>query len=117
MAPAIQVGTLKWLFVLTGDETRRTWKLKGPHHSARNDFHAMKHGVYGSNVQRSDDEGTTWERSEAFGLPEDHEQKLEKTWHVEPGPSGTLWLGGAPGVLFRSADRGENWEPVLSLID
>ena len=80
-------------------------------------FAAANHGVYGATVQRSDDGGKTWERSEGLGLPEDHELTLEKTWHVEPGPSGTLWLGGAPGVLFRSDDRGESWEPVMSLID
>ena len=80
-------------------------------------FAAANHAVYGATVQRSDDGGKTWERSEGLGLPEDHELTLEKTWHVEPGPDGTLWLGGAPGVLFRSADRGESWEPVMSLID
>ena len=127
MAPAILVGTRKGLFVLKGDETRRKWELEGPHLSGWDVFHAMKHdgsmyaaanhGVYGATVQRSDDGGKTWERSEGLGLPEDHELTLEKTWHVEPGPSGTLWLGGAPGVLFRSANRGESWEPVMSLID
>ena len=127
MAPAILVGTRKGLFVLKGDETRRKWEFEGPHLSGWDVFHAMKHdgslyaaanhGVYGATVQRSDDGGKTWERSEALGLPEDTELTLEKTWHVEPGTNGnTLWLGGAPGVLFRSDDRGESWEPVMSLI-
>jgi photosystem II stability/assembly factor-like uncharacterized protein len=89
-------------------------------HAVKDDdsiFAAANHGVYGATVQRSGDGGKTWERSEGLGLPEDHELTLEKTWHVEPGSDGTLWLGGAPGVLFRSDDRGESWDPVLSLID
>jgi hypothetical protein len=80
-------------------------------------FAAANHAVYGATVQRSDNGGKSWERSESLGLPEDHELTLEKTWHLEAGPNGTLWLGGAPGVLFRSADRGQSWEPVTSLID
>ncbi|MGH3085584.1 MAG: WD40/YVTN/BNR-like repeat-containing protein, partial [Gaiellaceae bacterium] len=127
MAPAILVGTRKGLFVLKGDEGRRDWEVEGPYLSGWDVFHAVKddssifaaanHAVYGATVQRSDDGGKTWERSEGLRLPEDHELTLEKTWHVEPGPDGTLWLGAAPGVLFRSSDRGESWEPVLSLID
>ena len=127
MAPAILVGTRKGLFVLRGDETRRTWDTEGPYLAGWDVFHAMKdegsifaaanHAVYGATVQRSDDAGQTWERSEGLGLPEDHELTLEKTWHLEAGPNGMLWLGGAPGVLFRSADRGQSWEPVTSLIE
>ena len=52
-------------------------------------FAAANHGVYGATVQRSDDGGKTWERSEGLGLPEDHELTLEKTWHVEPGANGS----------------------------
>ena len=127
MAPSILVGTRKGLFLLKGDETRRKWETEGPYLAGWDVFHAMKdegsifaaanHAVYGATVQRSDDAGKTWERSEGLGLPEDHELTLEKTWHVEAGPNGMLWLGGAPGVLFRSADRGQSWEPVTSLID
>ena len=107
MAPAILVGTRKGLFVLRGDEGRRDWALEGPYLAGWDVFHAMKdggsifaaanHAVYGATVQRSDDGGQTWERSEGLGLPEDHELTLEKTWHLEAGPNGTLWLGGAPG--------------------
>src|SRR5215207_8325647 len=127
MSLGILVGTRKGLFILRGDEDRRSWEVEGPMLSGWEVFHAVKddgsifaaanHGVYGATVQRSDDGGKTWERSEGLRLPEDHELTLEKTWHVEPGPDGTLWLGAAPGVLFRSSDRGESWEPVLSLID
>ena len=69
--------------------------------------------VYGGTVQRSTDMGKTWERSEGLGLPEESGLKLASTWHLEPGhasePS-TLWLGGEPGVLFRSDDSGASWQ-------
>jgi photosystem II stability/assembly factor-like uncharacterized protein len=127
MSLGILVGTRKGLFILHGDEDRRAWEIGEPLLPGWDVFHAVKDDgsifvaannfVYGATVQRSDDDGKTWERSEGLGLPEDHELKLEKSWHVEPGPDGTLWLGAAPGVLFRSGDRGETWEPVESLIE
>ena len=126
MSLGILVGTRKGLFVLKGDEGRREWEVEGPYLSGWDVFHAVKddssifaaanHAVYGATVQRSEDGGKTWERSEGLGLPEDTGLTLEKTWHVEPGHGDTLWLGAAPGALFRSDDRGESWEPVLSLI-
>jgi photosystem II stability/assembly factor-like uncharacterized protein len=45
---------------------------------------------------------------------------LKAAWHVEPGrPSepGTLYLGGDPGVLFRSDDGGETWDPNRALLE
>ena len=69
--------------------------------------------VYGGTVQRSTDMGKTWERSEGLGLPEESGLKLASTWHLEPGHAsepGTLWLGGEPGVLFRSDDSGASWQ-------
>ena len=96
MAPSILVGTRKGLFVLKGDEDpTQMGDSKGRTSAGWDVFHAMKHdgslyaaanhAVYGATVQRSDDGGKTWERSEGLGLPEDDELTLEKTWHVEPG--------------------------------
>ncbi len=45
---------------------------------------------------------------------------LEQLWSLETGgahEAGLLWAGTIPGGLFRSADRGESWEPVRSLWD
>ena len=127
MSLAILVGTRKGLFVLRGDEGRRTWKLEEPLLPGWDVFHATTHdGVvyaaannfaYGATVQRSTDFGQTWERSEGLGLPEDSGLTLEKTWHVEPGQDGTFWLGAAPGALFRSEDAGESWAPVQSILE
>jgi photosystem II stability/assembly factor-like uncharacterized protein len=121
----VLVGTRKGLFLLTGDESRRDWKLEGPFLIGWSIFHAVldprdgaihaatNNEVYGATVHRSDDGGRTWSRAEELGLPEESGLKLEKTWHVEPGRAdepGRLWLGAAPGVLFRSDDGGVRWQ-------
>jgi hypothetical protein len=127
MPIGILLGTRKGLFVLQGDEDRRTWTVGEQLLPGWEVFHAIRHDgtlyaaannfVYGATVQRSSDDGKTWERSEDLGLPEGGDLTLEKTWHVEPGPDDTLWLGAAPGVLFRSEDKGETWEVVESLLE
>ncbi|TMK80438.1 MAG: exo-alpha-sialidase [Actinobacteria bacterium] len=127
MSLAILVGTRKGLFVIRGDEGRRKWTVEEPVLPGWDVFHAIAHDgtayvaannfVYGATVQRSTDFGKTWERGEGLGLPEESGLTLEKAWHVEPGSDDTLWLGAAPGVLFRSEDKGESWETVQSLLD
>ena len=125
----ILAGTRKGLFILESDEGRRDWQVEGPLVPGWEIFHAILNPrddvlyacsntlAYGPNVHRSSDRGQTWEHAEQLGLPEDGELKLEKTWHVEPGRDSDLWLGGAPGVLFRSGDGGANWELVRGLFD
>jgi photosystem II stability/assembly factor-like uncharacterized protein len=78
------------------------------------------HFVYGGTVHRSNDAGRTWQRSERLGIPEETGLTLERTWHLEPGHSSepdSLWLGGAPGVLFRSSNGGESWEVNRGLLE
>ena len=132
MGVQILAGTRKGLFLLRADDARRDWTLDGPmlegwevFHAAQDPrdgtlFAAANNFVYGATVQRSKDGGRTWERSEGLGLPEETGLTLEKTWHVEPGRDsepGVLWLGGAPGVLFRTEDSGESWQVVQSLLE
>jgi BNR/Asp-box repeat len=127
----IYVGTRKGLFVLASGDERKEWELDGPHLVGWEVFHAVQDPrdgsvyaatnsfLYGGTVHRSTDLGATWSRAEEIGLPEDSGLKLEKTWHVEPGREdepGRLWLGGAPGVLFRSDDNGSTWEVVESVL-
>lgn len=125
----VLAGTRKGLFLLESDEGRRDWQVEGPLVPGWEIYHAILDPrddvlyacsntfAYGANVHRSRDRGQTWEHAEQLGLPEDGELKLEKTWHVEPGRDSDLWLGGAPGVLFRSDDGGANWELVRGLFD
>jgi photosystem II stability/assembly factor-like uncharacterized protein len=126
------VGSRKGLFLLRGDDDRRRWDVEGPlldgwgvYHATVDPrdgtvFTAANHVVYGPTVQRSTDGGRTWTRSRKIGLPEASRLTLNATWHVEPGrpeEPETLYLGGDPGVLFRSDDGGESWEPNRGLLE
>jgi photosystem II stability/assembly factor-like uncharacterized protein len=128
----VLVGTRKGLFFLTSDGDRRRWQIEGPTLTGWEVMHAItdpRDGalyacstsfVYGATVHRSTDGGESWERSEQIGLPEEGGLTLEKLWHVRPGHEsrpGELWLGGAPGVLFRSSDSGQSWAPVDGLVE
>jgi photosystem II stability/assembly factor-like uncharacterized protein len=128
---AVLVGTRKGLFVLRAlGDTRRRWDVEGPHLTGWEVMHATRdprdgalyavaeNWVYGGTVHRSGDGGETWERLEQIGFPEGSELKVEKLWHLEPGHASqpqTLWLGGAPGVLFRSDDGGGSFRVVDGL--
>jgi photosystem II stability/assembly factor-like uncharacterized protein len=124
-------GTRKGLFLLESDEDRRRWTLEGPFLTGWSVYHAVldhrdgtihaatNNAVYGATVHRSSDRGRTWERAEELGLPEDSGLELAATWHVEPGregEDGRLWLGGDPGVLFRTDDDGVTWTAVEGLL-
>ena len=126
------VGTTKGLFLLQGDEDRRRWQSDGPllegwgvYHATLDHrdgtlFAATNHRVYGSTVQRSADTGRTWTRSQKIGLPEESGLTLNAVWHIEPGrpeEPHTLYLGAAPGVLFRSDDGGNSWEVNRGILD
>ena len=126
------VGTTKGLFLLRGDDDRRRWQTEGPlldgwgvYHATldRRDgtlFAATNHRVYGSTVQRSADTGRTWWRSKQIGLPEESGLTLDAAWHIEPGrpeEEDTVYLGAAPGVLFRSDDGGETWEVNRGILE
>ncbi|MGB2954039.1 MAG: hypothetical protein WBB74_11715 [Gaiellaceae bacterium] len=132
MGVLLLAGTRKGLFLLRSDEARRRWELEGPTLTGWEIFHATldrRNGVlyactnslvYGATVHRSSDLGQSWQRAEQLGLPEESGLALEKTWHIEPGRErepNTLWLGGAPGVLFRSEDGGDVWEPVQGILE
>jgi photosystem II stability/assembly factor-like uncharacterized protein len=124
MGVLLLVGTRKGLFLVRGDDDRRSFQLEGPLLPGWSINHAIadprdgslyacaNSWVYGGTVHRSTDMGKTWQRSEGLGLPEESGLKLASTWHLEPGHAsepGTLWLGGEPAVLFRSNDHGANW--------
>lgn len=125
MGVTLVVGTRKGLFLVHGDDERRAFEVEGPLLPGWEVKHALadprdgsvyacaNSWVYGGTVQRSTDRGGTWRRSEGLGLPEDSGLELASTWHIEPGHASqpaTMWLGGEPGVLFRSDDSGETWQ-------
>jgi photosystem II stability/assembly factor-like uncharacterized protein len=119
----VLVGTKKGLFRI------RDGELTGPELTGWSIFHAARdprdgalyaasnNFVYGGAVHRSSDGGETWERSEPIELA-GHE--LGELWHVEPGHASqpeTLFLGAAPGALFRSDDSGASWRSVTGLVE
>jgi photosystem II stability/assembly factor-like uncharacterized protein len=119
----ILVGTKKGLFLI------RDGELAGPELPGWSIFHAIRdprdgvlyaasnNMVYGGTVHRSADDGESWERAEQIELP-GHE--LGEVWHVEPGHASeprTLFLGAAPGALFRSEDSGVSWIAVTGLVE
>ena len=119
MAVLLPVGTRKGLFLLRGNGA--SWDVDGPLLPGWAVYHAVvdprdyvlyaatNNPFYGASVHRSADLGQNWERAEELALPEG-ELKLNATWHVEPGTDSELWLGGDPGVLFRSDDGGRTWQ-------
>ena len=67
------VGTRKGAFVITADESRRNWKIDGPHFAGWEIYHlkgspadpdriwaSQSSGWFGQVVQRSDDGVKTW---------------------------------------------------------
>jgi photosystem II stability/assembly factor-like uncharacterized protein len=128
MGVLLPVGTRKGLFLLRSDD-RQSWDVEGPLLPGWAVYHAIvdqrdgtlhaatNNAFYGATVHRSNDLGRTWERAEELGLPEDGELKLNATWHIEPGRGSELWLGGDPGVLFRSDDGGKTWQLNRALFD
>lgn len=99
---------------------------------------AIDHGHFGTKLQRSSDDGQTWEEVgvPAFPALTDEDRKkqadageigarrdfssLKEIWELTPGgpdQPGTLWAGTIPGGLFRSTDRGATWEMIRSLWD
>jgi photosystem II stability/assembly factor-like uncharacterized protein len=118
--------------VLRSDDERRRWRVDGPLLDGWGIYHATvdsrdgsvyaaaNHAVYGPTVQRSADRGRTWRRSKKIGLPEESGLTLNAVWHIEPGRRDepeTLFLGGDPGVLFRSDDGGETWQVNRGILE
>src|SRR6266852_5868460 len=72
--------------------SRRRWEIEGPLLTGWEVFHATRdprdgalyvaanNFVYGATVQRSDDGGKTWERSEQLAMP-DGMDPLKRMWH------------------------------------
>jgi photosystem II stability/assembly factor-like uncharacterized protein len=126
------VGTRKGLFAIEGDDERLSWHVEGPlldgwavYHATVDPrdgtiFAAANSQLYGPTVQRSGDGGATWTRCKRIGLPEGSGLTVNAAWHVEPGrpeEPGTLYLGADPGVLFRSDDHGDTWQPNRGILE
>ena len=123
----LMVGTRKGAFVFSSEDGRRTWKSSGPWFEGKEVHHvaydkrsgtllaAVNSMVWGPSVERSHDLGKTWKKTKnPPRFPKGSKLSVSKVWHVEPGTEDepeTLYLGVAPGCLFKSEDGGETWTP------
>ena len=97
-------------------------------------YAGLDHGHFGCKLQKSSDDGRTWEEITAPAYPEGEmiepsemnfakqpkPAALRLIWMIEPGSRnqpGRLWIGTLPGGLFRSDDHGNSWELMRSLWD
>ena len=130
-AVRVWIGTRKGAFLFRSKD-RRKWETEGPHFAGTEVNHVVEDprdplrvyaltgsAWFGPHVQTSTDGGKTWQLAEtglsAGDLPD---ASLKRLWHLAPGASdepGTVYVGGDPGVLFRSRDHGGAWEMVDGL--
>ncbi|MGZ4386319.1 MAG: WD40/YVTN/BNR-like repeat-containing protein [Gaiellaceae bacterium] len=122
------VGTRKGLFVLTSDEARRDWQLRGPFCEGWPVFHAIFDPAretifaaaasdwHGTTVWRSADLGETWAQSgEGLTYGEDG-PKLSKASSLSL-VNGSLFAGVDQPGLFESRDGGLTWSYFSGLED
>jgi photosystem II stability/assembly factor-like uncharacterized protein len=129
------IGTMKGAFIFSSNESRKKWKVDGPHFPGEAVYAigyderggrcrilaAPKSNHWGSTIRISDDFGKTWSGPErqAVRFPEESKLSLEQVWQITPGRDAEpdrLWAGVEPAALFESRDGGESWVPVDGLL-
>ncbi len=122
------IGTKKGAFILESDESRRTWKLRGPfceawpiHHMAGDPatgtiYAGGGNEWFGPAVWKSTDLGESWTHSsEGLAYPEG-EKPIKAVWSLAPR-GGRLYAGVEPAGLFVSDDHGQSWQHLQGLRD
>jgi photosystem II stability/assembly factor-like uncharacterized protein len=128
----VLAGTRKGAFIFESDESRKNWRVHGPHFPGWSITHlkydprtgmlytAMDHMVYGSNIHYSADLGQAWKMAEGPHFPEGDDRTVSRVWHVQPGHDDNpdqLWAGADPGALFRSDNGGKTWSTISGIND
>jgi photosystem II stability/assembly factor-like uncharacterized protein len=132
----VLVGTTKGAFILSSDESRKRWKIDGPHFPGESVYSVAydqrggrtrtlmgtNSNHWGSTIRLSDDFGQTWTGPErqAVRFPESSGLSLAQVWQIMPGRADepdVVWCGVEPAALFKSSDAGESWEPVDGLLN
>jgi photosystem II stability/assembly factor-like uncharacterized protein len=120
------VGTRKGCFVLTSDQDRRDWEIRGPYCESWPIYHAVHDQgsgtIYaaaasewhGASIWRSPDLGETWEQS-SEGLAYDGDRRLSKVSGLMAA-HGRVIAGAETAGLFTSGDGGKTWS-LLSTLD
>ncbi|MFA6242815.1 MAG: hypothetical protein WC655_17885 [Candidatus Hydrogenedentales bacterium] len=126
----LMVGTQKGAFMISSDERRTTWEVRGPLLKGWSVFDialdqrgtpamyaGVGHFVYGPAVHISHDLGKTWQQVEDAPKYEST-HKLSNVWCIEPGRSnepGVLYAGVDEAGIFVSRDSGLHWEELPGL--
>jgi photosystem II stability/assembly factor-like uncharacterized protein len=96
--------------ILASNDAGRTWTKQFQGENLQDSFldvlaldaqHVIAVGAYGLCMVTADG-GRSWVRRK----PSDDDYHFNR---ISQGPSGTLYLAGEHGTLFRSTDRGEKW--------
>ena len=138
----VLVGTRKGAFILTSDEKREKWEVKGPEFAGWEVYHlkgspadpnrvyaSQSTGWFGQILQRSDDGGRTWSPvSNEFRYDGEagthkwydgsqHPWEFARVWHLEPSLTDrdTVHAGVEDAALFRSTDGGQTWQELPGL--
>ncbi|MGH2500219.1 MAG: WD40/YVTN/BNR-like repeat-containing protein, partial [Candidatus Limnocylindria bacterium] len=128
---AILVGTKKGAYLFRSGAARSRWRAEGPLFPGEPVYHlafdprdgetiwaACNYTWGGPKVRLSRDLGRSWTIVSNPAFPEGSGLTFARAWHIEPGHAAqpdVVWIGVEPAALFRSADRGERWEPVAGL--
>lgn len=121
------VGTQRGIFLVSSNEERRSWQVRGPlgnagwsylhlcyDQPANRIFASGVNAWYGPAVWRSADGGESWQVSSEGITYGDQAAAIRKVWHLTPWNGGIL-AGVDPAGLFYSADGGTNWAEVAGL--
>ncbi len=128
------VGTRKGAFILTSDDSRKSWTTSGPFSAGGDVFHAVydsrgngsvwlavNNPVWGAQLQVSHDLGETWsDPKQGPRFDPGNELTLNRIWHIEPGHQdepNVMYAGAEPASLFKSKDGGDTWYEVTGLTD
>jgi len=138
----VLVGTKKGAFVLSSDESRKSWKVDGPHFAGWEIYHlkgspadpdrlyaSQSSGWFGQVLQRSNDGGKTWEAAgnefKYEGTPgthvwydgSPHPWEFKRVWHLEPSPTDpdTVYAGVEDAAFFKSTDGAKTWTEMPGL--
>lgn len=120
------VGTKKGVFVLTSEDNRATWAMRGPYCDAWPINHVI--GEPGTNtiyatggnewfgpaVWKSTDLGATWTHSSEGLRYGEGEDPIKAGWSLTLS-NGNLYAGVEPAGLFVSADAGQTWSHLDGL--
>ena len=138
----VLVGTKKGAFVLSSDESRKSWKVDGPHFAGWEIYHlkgspadpdrlyaSQSSGWFGQVLQRSNDGGKTWEAAgnefKYEGTPgthvwydgSPHPWEFKRVWHLEPSlkDPDMVYAGVEDAAFFKSTDGAKTWTEMPGL--